>query len=378
MIYNYTDIKTIHLEITEKCNASCLQCLRNINGGEENPYLKQRELSLKDIQKIIPPSLCKQLNHIYMCGNYGDPIIAQDTLEVFKYFRDNNSELLLGMNTNGSARNTSWWINLANIIKNNGYVIFSIDGLEDTNQLYRQNTVWSKIIENCKAFINAGGVANWEFIVFGHNEHQIDDAKKLSIELGFKKFTIKKSSRFLSLTGTVKENSIIKDKKGNIKNISIPKDSKLLNQSLSNFKKINDVVLPTSYEEIKNKTNPQLFLKTEIQKKYDNAVIDCKVKKDKSLFISAEGIVQPCCWIAGQMYPWHHSYKSTQIWKLINKISIDKINALSYSIEYILNTDYFQNMISDSWMKPSCQEGKLYICSKTCGENVEGFTKQYE
>jgi sulfatase maturation enzyme AslB (radical SAM superfamily) len=89
------------------------------------------------------------------------------------------------MNTNGSARTVDWWRDIAEVLKPNGYVIFSIDGLEDTNHLYRRNTNWEKIISNVNAFIEAGGIAHWEYIVFEHNEHQIDIARDLASSLGF-------------------------------------------------------------------------------------------------------------------------------------------------------------------------------------------------
>ena len=102
------------------------------------------------------------------------------------------------MNTNGSARTQDWWRDLAKTIGTDGYVIFSIDGLEDTNYLYRKNTVWEKIIDNAKAFIDAGGIAHWEYIVFEHNQHQIEEARRLSEQMGFQKFQVKTSSRFFS------------------------------------------------------------------------------------------------------------------------------------------------------------------------------------
>ena len=67
--------------------------------------------------------------------------------------------------------------NLASIMRKPDKVIFAIDGLEDTNHLYRVNTNFNKIMENAKAFINAGGIARWDFIAFAHNEHQIEEAK---------------------------------------------------------------------------------------------------------------------------------------------------------------------------------------------------------
>ena len=60
-MYRYNEIKTVHLEITENCNASCPMCARNINGGEDNPHLKGNELSLDDCKTIFPPEFIFQL-----------------------------------------------------------------------------------------------------------------------------------------------------------------------------------------------------------------------------------------------------------------------------------------------------------------------------
>lgn len=35
-MYDYKDIKVVHLEVTDKCNASCPMCARNKNGGAVN------------------------------------------------------------------------------------------------------------------------------------------------------------------------------------------------------------------------------------------------------------------------------------------------------------------------------------------------------
>jgi MoaA/NifB/PqqE/SkfB family radical SAM enzyme len=86
-MYKYSDIKTVHLEITEACNAACPMCARNINGGEDNPHLTGAELTLEDCKVIFPPEFIAQLDRMYMCGNFGDPVAAKDTLEVFNYFR---------------------------------------------------------------------------------------------------------------------------------------------------------------------------------------------------------------------------------------------------------------------------------------------------
>jgi MoaA/NifB/PqqE/SkfB family radical SAM enzyme len=377
-MYDYNEIKTVHLEMTERCNASCPQCGRNINGGETNPYLKDRELDLISIQKIFPEKFIKQLTHIYMCGNYGDPIVAKDTLEAFRYFREVNKDIRLSMNTNGSARTEEWWKELASILKPNGHVIFSIDGLEDTNHKYRRNTNWDKIISNVEAFINAGGNAHWEFIVFQHNEHQVEEARELSIKLGFKYFQVKKTARFFSsMSGQIKQGSVIVDRKGNKIELQMPQNPEYLNEGLKQLRTevIPIVTLPTTYEEIKDKLGPELF-NSSIIESYDKTEIDCKVKKEKNLYISAEGLVMPCCWMASTVYSWHHMHKRTQIWKYINKVGIDKINAHNYTIEEILDGDFF-NMVQASWELPTCSQGKLTVCAKTCGKDLETFSKQY-
>ena len=69
-----------------------------------------------------------------------------------------------------------------------GTVIFSVDGLSDTNHLYRQNVVWDNVERNMRVSFAAGGRARWDFIVFGHNEHQVDEAQRTSRELGCRTF----------------------------------------------------------------------------------------------------------------------------------------------------------------------------------------------
>lgn len=384
MLYTYNEIKTLHLEVTERCNASCPMCSRNINGGEENPWLHDAELSLSDIKKIIPVEFIQQLSHMYMCGNFGDPIAAKDTLSIFEYFRKYNDQIVLSMNTNGSARPKKWWENLANILGTQGYIIFSIDGLADTNHLYRKNTDWNRIVDNATAFIEAGGIAHWEFIVFAHNEHQIEEAREVSAKLGFAKFQVKKSARFLSNSGSAKEKIINLDKKLQKRILSPPKNIEYRNLAVEKIATDEDknTCYPTTQKDLLTYVKPEMFSnvdlkKTRLERQLDTAVIQCKVQKEKSIFVTAEGILQPCCWVAGQMYNWQHTPKGSQIWKLINQVGKSNLSLFNHPIKDVVNGLYFSKLISDSWSKSSCYDGKLQICAKICGKETDVFSQQY-
>ncbi len=390
-MYRYNEIQTVHLEMTDNCNAACPMCARNINGGEDNPQLPGTELSLEDCKTIFDPNFIAQLKRMYMCGNYGDPIAARDTLEVFDYFRQHNSKMSLNMYTNGSAKKPDWWKNLAKVLGKNSYVVFSIDGLEDTNHLYRQNTVWSKIMENAQAFIDAGGNARWDYIVFAHNEHQVEQAEELSKKMGFEKFQYKKSARFFSnASGTTKEIHQAANRKGMATTLlQSPTNTKYRNNSLQELSKIaSDVTseinfLPSTAKDALEIQGRQMFSfdpkkKKEMEKYWDSVEIKCKVAEEKSVYISAEGIVQPCCWTAGQMYVWYWKPLGGQIWQAINEVGKDNLNAKNYRLEEIIDGRYFQEVVPESWNKSSCADGKLAICAKTCGAKYDAFGDQFK
>ena len=97
---------------------------------------------------------------------------------------------------------------------------------------------------------------------------------------------------------------------------------------------------------------------------YDAAPIVCKVKKENSLFITAEGLALPCCWTAGRMYKWwHKDPKVEQIWDYIPKKS--KLNA-KLGLDKVFETGIFEQ-IQDSWSLSSCEQGKLKVCAMKCG-----------
>lgn len=237
-IFRFQNVKIVHLEPTTNCNAACPQCLRTRTEFEPN------ELSLEDVKLLFTSDVLMQLEKIYMCGNYGDPASARQTIEMYEYFKSINPNIIIGMNTNGGIRYPEWWERLAKVmVGKQDYVVFSVDGLEDTNHLYRRNVRWSKIIENAQSFINAGGKAHWDMLVFEHNKHQVDQAHIVAKQMGFKWFRAKVSRRF-------------------------------------NRFPVDGISQPIEFNDTK----------------VIEGHIECSAMKENSIFIDASGKVFPCCW----------------------------------------------------------------------------------
>jgi MoaA/NifB/PqqE/SkfB family radical SAM enzyme len=390
-VYKANEITTVHLEVTERCNASCPQCARNINGGEVNPQLHDAELTLNDVRTILKPEFIRQLKRLYMCGNYGDPISARDTLEIFEYIRSNNATMQLSFHTNASAKTPEWWSKLPAAMGKSHYVVFSVDGLEDTNHLYRQGTVWKNIMRNAEAFIQAGGRARWDYIVFGHNEHQVEEARALATSMGFEKFNVKKSNRFFSNTrGAVKAEHQAGNRKGaETTLLSMPKNPEYQNAALKQLESLSKdkgeikIDFVTTVAELDGKIGKQKFnldpeKKKDMEKYWDSVEVKCKVAEEKSIYITAEGYLQPCCWTAGQMYVWYWKERGGQIWDAINQAGLDSLDLRTHDLNDVINGKFIQEVIPEAWNKPSCAEGKLAVCAKTCGAKYDAFSEQFK
>ena len=188
----YDKIVWLHVEPTTKCNAHCPACARNNNGYGLFKNLTLQSLDPQRFLEVI--SQLPNLKTVQMCGTFGDPMSSEHIRELVSICVQ--KKLNIRIHTNGSVKTASWWNSLADDIKSVEHaVIFGIDGLEGTHEIHRQGTNFNKIIENVQAFIQNGGVAEWQFLLFKHNQHQVKDCIKLSQKLGFKKFYTRNSIR---------------------------------------------------------------------------------------------------------------------------------------------------------------------------------------
>ena len=111
---------------------------------------------------------------------------------------------------------------------------------------------------------------------------------------------------------------------------------------------------------------------------YNKCKINCKAIVKKEIFVTAEGLLMPCCWTAGRMYKWwHKDYRVEQIWDHIDnaggKQGIDVINN---DLQAVMNGQLLKD-IEDSWNLSSIEQGKLGVCAMKCGTEFDPFAEQF-
>jgi MoaA/NifB/PqqE/SkfB family radical SAM enzyme len=342
-MFKFENLKTIHLEISNNCQAKCPMCARNHHSGLPNPLLKLNNWTLGDFKEIITEEVLSIIEKIYFCGNFGDPLLNDDLISMCEYLKNTNPNIHVSIHTNGAARKTSWWKDLYKALPSSHIIHFAIDGLEDTHHIYRVGTKYEDVIRNAVAFIQEGGIAEWTFIKFKHNEHQVSECRERAKFLGFNKFQLKSSSRFL---GEPTYNVL--DKFGNITHIlELPSDDA---DSFLDSSTIN------SYKDL-----------------IKDVEINCLVQESKEIYIDAHKKLLPCCWLSSipTTYYAPTGFVSEQIVKDINNqynnliIDLggkDRINA-KLGIKNILESKEWQSVWKKYW-----NEEKLITCSRVCGK----------
>ena len=351
------DIKYLQLDHNSTCNLRCPQCART-HEGNTHPDLPLTELTVDDYKRFLNDLL--NLETVMWCGNYGEVGFSETFLDCLQYVVEHTQAKCI-ITTNASVRDETWWKEVAKLLKGRGKVNFSIDGLEDTNKKYRVNSNWNKIVSNVKAFNSAGGRSRWDYLVFDHNEHQVDDAVELSKELGFEQFQIKLTNRFVNDTqytqGGEAQAQEVKNKRSEYV-LGMPK-----NPNFQGSGKTQNQEIIEKYGTWKNYVN--------------NTPIKCKWQPNGQLFIDFEGRVWSCTWTASGYHHYGDNTQKHQAQQLFDKYGKNFNSLRHHSLEDILNNDYFGRDFCASWQGTMDDEvPKLFACGRTCGTDYE-FSSAY-
>ena len=335
------DIRTVHVELTTRCNARCPMCMRNYRGYDYNSGYPDVELTLEQFKHIFKPEFLKQLTGSHLNspspirgvnfnGNLGDFALAKDGADIVEYVVAHGTTV--NINTNGSLRNPSWWARMA---LPGVQIGFALDGLADTHHLYRQDTDWNRIIEHAKAFIAASGRAIWRFVPFDHNRHQEEACKQLAAELGFAEFENiydgRDSTPVFKRTGEFSHQIGYDSRPAHI----VPEVKPMLENHITWY----------SAKTVKEpRDTPELN-------------IQCIHAMNREIYIAADGSVYPCCFLG--FYPGQMQHPGNQELATLVKEN----NALQYPLVHCL--EWFDK-VEETWKLNSIAEGRTYQCVKTC------------
>lgn len=387
----------VHCELSTFCNAACPKCPRYIEGTKVlRPGLELEQITLEKFKKYFDVDFIKQSTQWLFCGTHGDPMMAKDAIEIVEYLYSINNDIKVRIHTNGGMRNEKDWRRLGEMSKattrDNVFLItFSIDGLEDTNHLYRRNVEWDTLIRNVKAYIDAGGKALWDYLVFKHNQHQIEEAKNLAKNLGFKEFVPKRALGF-EYNGTVKDVPVWDEDGTYTHTLEAPtileytnftpeqiKDvRKMSTESHVTFYKKNRDELKTYHLEGVDQWDGKYWDGNEIDySEYNCKGIKCKSKilsmyqgkgiTGTEIFVTAGGILMPCCYIGTQLDVTYRTVEVHQLQKKLKDYGLEKFDLNQRSMSEILESGDLNELFAKSWDKQD--NDRVLYCAYTCGEN---------
>jgi MoaA/NifB/PqqE/SkfB family radical SAM enzyme len=343
----FRDISVLQLEITNLCNAACPQCPRNYFGGRTIPTLPLKSWSLQEFKKIFTVEFLGQLSQVYFCGTYGDPMANKDLLEMCLFLKQGNPEIEIGIHTNGGIGYPHVYQKLAKYVD---FIAFGIDGLEDSNHIYRRNIKWHRVIENANSFIKAGGKAIWDFIVFQHNQHQVETARDLSKQYGFHQFNVKKTGRFLDRKHEFKDYLPVYDKSGFIDyTIALPDNKKYVNEQYTIMQ--NGMA---RYESMAHYAK--------------STCIKCNANRISEIYIGADGFVFPCGWLHDRLYGpevENHADHFTVKKLMAQAGGLVNTNIFHAPLEKIIDGGWF-DIIEKSWTN----DDRLERCGMMCGDTI--------
>lgn len=171
----------INSEPTNHCNLRCPFCPTGKMDSRQRGFA-QIELYEKIFKQI------GKYSYLITLHGWGEPLLNRNLVEVIKLAHAN--KIFTVVTSNGSLLNKE--ISREIIRSKLDYLILSVDGIsEESYKKYRIRGQFEEVLNNIKELISlkkemrsSTPFIEWQFIVFRHNEHEIQSAKLLAAELG--------------------------------------------------------------------------------------------------------------------------------------------------------------------------------------------------
>ena len=163
------DLTTLHIELTNRCTLECPACPRTTWKNILKRPIEKADLDIDSFEKFLDCDGGNKIERLRLCGDYGDCIYYPKLFEFIQRFRHKKFELM----TNGSYRSKEFWQELSELLGDGDTITFGIDGLEDTNHLYRKNSDWASIMLALDIMSKSKAKVLWQTIVFSFNHDKL-------------------------------------------------------------------------------------------------------------------------------------------------------------------------------------------------------------
>ena len=183
-----------NMDLSHRCILRCPQCLRQKVEGL--PRIKRSfDIGKPEFRKILN----YYDNQITFCGQISDPIYHPDFLAFLEMMDGLGKGLRVATNgTNDKSGNMDdkWWEKAYSYGLGENCWYFGVDGLDKKSELYRIGSNFEQVWETMKMGVQAGHPIVWQYIIFGYNEHEIEQAKEIAHKEGITLLLIKTNRGF--------------------------------------------------------------------------------------------------------------------------------------------------------------------------------------
>lgn len=178
--------KYIRLDASTICQLKCPACYMRKNPDLVKKGCKIGSLSFENFKKLIDDNILEKIE----LSNSGEIFMNKELVKIIEYGYKNGVTMTI---TNGVNLNYLTDEQAEALVKYKvDTITVSLDGAsQKTYEIYRQGGNYKQVLNNVKKIIkykkkykSQFPFINWKFIVFGHNEHEIEKAKKEAKKLG--------------------------------------------------------------------------------------------------------------------------------------------------------------------------------------------------
>jgi MoaA/NifB/PqqE/SkfB family radical SAM enzyme len=174
-------IKEVSIDFSTICQLKCVECSTS-KGITHNGIVGKGQFRFDDFVRFVKNN--PQIKRIEM-SNWGEIFLNKDIAEIIKFANENGITLYCG---NGTNFNDVDDLVLEYLVKYRvEYLNVSIDGAcQETYSKYRVHGNIQKVFSNIeklnyykKLYGSDYPKLSWQFIIFGHNEHELPKIKEL-------------------------------------------------------------------------------------------------------------------------------------------------------------------------------------------------------